>query len=82
MTKKQCIFITSTFYCRAIVKQDHYVTHFLIYVNTVYRGSRCKINRYVAAPTAPADRRSLSPWPMVFPGQLEPELDFIFLSHL
>jgi hypothetical protein len=34
----------------AVEKQDHYMTHFLSYVNSGKRCSRCQIHRYVAAP--------------------------------
>ncbi len=39
----------STFYHRAVMRQDHYVTPLLSYANTVLWRSHCKINCYVAA---------------------------------
>ncbi len=41
--------ITLIFYHRAVVKQDHYVTHLLSYANIVLWWRRCKIHNYVAA---------------------------------
>ncbi len=43
-------FINFIVYCRAVMKQHHYMTHLLSYGNTDMRCSHCKIHRYVAAP--------------------------------
>ncbi len=39
------------FYHREIVKLDHFTTFFFSYANTVLWRSRCKIHRFVAAPS-------------------------------
>ncbi len=49
--KKYYIFIYLFFYHREIVKLDHFVTLSLSYANTVLWRSRCKIHRFVAAPS-------------------------------
>ncbi len=53
MTETITICIYFIFYHRAIVEQDHFMTLFLSYANTVLWCTRCKIHRFVAAPVVP-----------------------------
>ncbi len=48
---KNIKFYLSQFYHREIVKLDHFMTLSLSYANTVLWCSRCKIHRFVAAPS-------------------------------
>ncbi len=50
MTKSSSFLCTFMFYHQSVVKQYHFMTHFMIYANSVLSCSRCKIHRYSSTP--------------------------------